>query len=47
MIFISLTILEFQNFVFTGTPVLLISGVALRGALKVEELERVMNLTLR
>lgn len=38
---------EFQNFGFTGTPVVLLNGVALHGAQKLEELERVMNLTLK
>ncbi len=37
---------EFQNFGFTGTPVLIINGVALNGAQKLEELERVAQLTL-
>lgn len=37
---------EFQNFEFTGTPVVLINGVALHGAQRLEELERVMNLTI-
>lgn len=37
---------EFQKFGFTGTPVVLINGVALHGAQRLEELERVMNLTL-
>lgn len=36
---------EFQNFGFTGTPVVLINGVALNGAQKLEELERVAKLT--
>lgn len=36
---------EFQNFGFTGTPVILINGVALHGAQKIEELERVAKLT--
>ena len=36
---------EFQNFEFTGTPVILINGVALHGAQKIEELERVAKLT--
>ncbi len=36
---------EFQNFGFNVTPVVLINGVALRGAQKIEELERVMQLT--
>lgn len=38
---------EFQNFGFTGTPVVLINGVALHGAQKIEELERVMKLTTK
>jgi protein-disulfide isomerase len=37
---------EFQKFGFTGTPVVLINGVALNGAQKIEELERVAQLTL-
>ncbi|MEN0059544.1 MAG: thioredoxin domain-containing protein [Bdellovibrio sp.] len=36
---------EFQQFGFTGTPVILINGVVLYGAQKVEELERVAKLT--
>lgn len=36
---------EFQSFGFTGTPVVLINGVALNGAQKLEELERVAKLT--
>lgn len=36
---------EFQNFGFTGTPVILINGVALQGAQKLEELERIAKLT--
>lgn len=36
---------EFQNYGFTGTPVLLINGVALHGAQKIEELERAAKLT--
>ncbi len=36
---------EFQKFGFTGTPVLILNGVALNGAQKVEELERIANLT--
>lgn len=36
---------EFKNFGFTGTPVVLINGVALQGAQKLEELERVLRLT--
>lgn len=38
---------EFQKFGFTGTPVILLNGVALNGAQKLEELERIMNLTER
>ncbi len=38
---------EFQSFGFTGTPVLIINGVALNGAQKLEELERVAQLTLK
>ncbi|MGE3757443.1 MAG: DsbA family protein [Pseudobdellovibrionaceae bacterium] len=36
---------EFQNFGFTGTPVILINGVALHGAQGLEELERIAKLT--
>ena len=36
---------EFQSFGFTGTPVILINGVSLNGAQKLEELERVAKLT--
>lgn len=36
---------EFQKFGFTGTPVILINGVALLGAQKIEELERVSKMT--
>lgn len=36
---------EFQNFGFTGTPVILINGVAMHGAQGMEELERVARLT--
>lgn len=36
---------EFQNFGFTGTPVILINGVSLHGAQKIEELERIAKLT--
>ena len=38
---------EFQSFGFTGTPVLILNGVALNGAQKLEELERVAQLTLK
>lgn len=37
---------EFQNFGFTGTPVIIINGVALNGAQNIEELERVARLTI-
>jgi protein-disulfide isomerase len=36
---------EFQKFGFTGTPVLIMNGVALNGAQRIEELERVLLLT--
>jgi protein-disulfide isomerase len=36
---------EFQKFGFTGTPVLIVNGVALEGAQPLEELERVAKLT--
>jgi protein-disulfide isomerase len=36
---------EFQNFGFTGTPVIILNGVALHGAQPLEELERVAQLT--
>lgn len=36
---------EFQGFGFTGTPVLILNGVALHGAQRLEELERVVGLT--
>lgn len=36
---------EFQRFGFTGTPVVLVNGVALHGAQPVEEIERVIELT--
>lgn len=36
---------EFQKFGFTGTPVIVVNGVALHGAQPVEELERVIELT--
>lgn len=38
---------EFQQFGFTGTPVIVLNGVALHGAQKIEELERVMSLTTK
>ncbi len=37
---------EFQNFGFTGTPVVIINGVTMNGAQSLEELERVAQLTL-
>lgn len=37
---------EFQKFGFTGTPVLIVNGVALNGAQRIEELDRVVSLTL-
>ena len=37
---------EFQKFGFTGTPVIILNGVALNGAQKLEELEKVAQLTL-
>ena len=36
---------EFQNFGFTGTPVILLNGVALHGAQSIDELERILKLT--
>ncbi len=36
---------EFQKFGFTGTPVVILNGVALNGAQTFEELERVLKLT--
>lgn len=36
---------EFQNFGFTGTPVILINGVALYGAQSLEQMERIIRLT--
>jgi protein-disulfide isomerase len=36
---------EFQKFGFTGTPVIIVNGVALEGAQPLEELERVASLT--
>ncbi len=36
---------EFEAFGFTGTPVILVNGVALHGAQPVEEIERVIGLT--
>lgn len=38
---------EFQNFGFTGTPAIIINGVALSGAQSIEELERVAQLTTK
>lgn len=38
-------IAEFQKFGFTGTPVILINGVALHGAQKIDELERIAKMT--
>ncbi len=38
---------EFQSFGFTGTAVLILNGVALNGAQKLDELERVTQLTLK
>lgn len=38
---------EFEKFGFTGTPVVLINGVSLHGAQRLEELERVAELTLK
>lgn len=37
---------EFQKLGFTGTPVILVNGVALNGAQPIEEIERVIQLTL-
>ncbi len=36
---------EFQKFGFTGTPVVLVNGVALHGAQPIEEIERIIKLT--
>lgn len=36
---------EFEKFGFTGTPVIVLNGVALHGAQRVEDLERVLKLT--
>lgn len=36
---------EFQNFGFTGTPVILINGVAMQGAQSLEQMERIIRLT--
>ncbi len=38
---------EFQSFGFTGTPMLILNGVALYGAQKLDELERITQLTLK
>lgn len=38
---------EFQNFGYSGTPVILINGVALHGAQPVAEMERIIDLTLK
>ena len=38
---------EFEKFGFTGTPVIILNGVALQGAQPEEELERVVQLTQR
>ncbi|MNY81572.1 DSBA-like thioredoxin domain protein [compost metagenome] len=38
---------EFQRFGFTGTPVLIVNGIALQGAQSPEEIERVIALTQR
>jgi protein-disulfide isomerase len=38
---------EFRDFGFTGTPVIIINGVALHGAQPVEELERIAALTTK
>lgn len=37
--------LEFQNFGFTGTPVIVVNGVALHGAQPLAEIDRVIELT--
>ncbi len=37
---------EFQSFGFTGTPTIILNGVTLSGAQRLEELERVAGLTL-
>jgi len=36
---------EFQKFGFTGTPTVILNGVAMNGAQKIDELERVLKLT--
>lgn len=38
---------EFQKFGFTGTPVLLVNGVALHGARPLEEIEKVVAMTAK
>lgn len=37
--------LEFQKFGFTGTPVLIVNGVAMQGAQPLEEIEKIIELT--
>ncbi len=38
---------EFENFRFTGTPVVILNGVALNGAPRVDDLERITEMTLK
>jgi len=38
---------EFENFGFTGTPVIVVNGIALYGAQPTEEIERVIGLTTK
>jgi predicted DsbA family dithiol-disulfide isomerase len=38
---------EFQRFGFTGTPVVILNGVALQGAQSADDLERVLEMTSR
>lgn len=45
--FIESDMLEFQNFGFTGTPVLIVNGVAMPGAQPLEEIEKVIELTTK
>ncbi len=44
---ISKDMAEFQNFGFTGTPTIILNGVALVGAQPIAELERVLALTTK
>tara|TARA_B110001454_G_scaffold219204_1_gene252262 strand:+ start:77372 stop:77494 length:123 start_codon:yes stop_codon:yes gene_type:complete len=38
---------KFQKFGFTGTPVLLVNGVALHGARPIEEIEKIVAMTTK